>query len=106
MRMADRVRGHTRRKPGGGTTRVQQHSRSGRPRKALVSGRHAWSLAKRAWKANKRKKKALAATLITLSIGEGVAVLTLDTAGKLLSTFAFLAFLGAGLAFTATGRER
>lgn len=103
--MPSRVRSHTRKKPGGGTTRVQQHSRTGKPRKGLVSPRHAWGLFKRARRASKRKKTALAVTLGVLGVGELLSWLLLDTAGFLLMTFAALATLGAAAALTATGRE-
>jgi hypothetical protein len=103
--VANRVRSHTRKKPGGGTTRVQQHSRASRPRKGLVSAGHAWGLVKRAYRANKRKKKLLAFTLLGLGVAEGTAWLTLDTAGRLLVTAAVLATLFGGLLLTATGRE-
>lgn len=103
--MANRVRAHARKKPGGGTTRVQQHTRSGRPRKAMVSPRHAWELVKRSRRASKRKKKALALTLGVLGAAEFGAWLALDTAGLLLTTFAVLATAGAAVAANATGRE-
>jgi hypothetical protein len=103
--MANRVRTHTRRKPGGGTTRVQQHSRTGRPRKGLVSAGHAWGLMKRAHRASRRKKTMLAVTLGVLGLGELLSWLLLDTTGLLLTTLAALATLGAAAALTATGRE-
>ena len=103
--MADRFRSHTRRTPNGGTARVRQHSRTSRPRKALVSPGHAWGLIKRARRASKRKKTALAVTLGTLGVLEFTSWLTMDTLGKVLATGAVLASLGAALAFSATGRE-
>ena len=103
--MANRVRAHNRRTPGGGTTRVQQHSRSGRPRKAVVSPRHAWQLLKRSRRASKRKKTVLAVTLGVLGVAEFTAWLTLDTAGLILSTLGVLAIGTAGLMSMATGRE-
>jgi len=104
-RMAERVRSHARRTASGKTARVRQHSRTGRPRKGLVSAGHAWELLKRAYRANRRKKKLLAFTLLGLGVAEGTAWLTLDTAGKLLTTLAVLATLGAAVAMSATGRE-
>lgn len=101
--MADRVRGHTRRKPGGGATRVQQHTRRSRPRKPLVSGRHAWHLIKRGYRASKRKKKAAAATLLTLGALEGTFWLTMNglrlvffTAGVVCIGFAALTTMAGG----------
>lgn len=103
--MANRVRTHTRRTPSGGTARVQQHSRQGRPRKGLVSPGHAWSLLKRARRASRRKKTALAITLGVLGAAEFASWLTLDTAGKLFAVGAGLCILGAGLTGMATGRD-
>lgn len=104
--MGNRVRPHTRRGPGGQAQRVQQHSRKGRPRKGLVSPGHAWSMVKRARKASRKKKTALAVTLGVLGAAEFATWGLLDTTGKLLTVFAFGAFLAAGLAMSATGRER
>jgi len=102
--MADRVRAHTRRTPGGGTTRVQQHSRRSRPRQGLVSPGHAWQLMKRAHRAGRRRKKALAFTLLTLGVTEFTAWLTLDTLGLLFTTAGVL-MIGAGAGTGAlTGR--
>lgn len=103
--MANRVRSHTRKTASGKTARVQQHSRTGQPRKGLVSPRHAWGLFKRARRASKRKKTVLAVVLGALGVGELVSWLLLDTAGFLLMTFAALATLGAAAALAATGRE-
>lgn len=103
--MASRVRTHSRKKPGGGTTRVQQHSRTGRPRKGLVSAGHAWGLFKRAHRASKRKKTVLAVVLGALGLGEIVAFLVLDTTALLLTTIVVLATAGAALTAMATGRE-
>lgn len=103
--MANRVRSHTRKTASGGTAKVRQHSRTGRPRKGLVSPGHAWGLLKRARKASKRKKTLLAVTLGALGIAEFTSWLTLDTAGKLFTTIAVLASVGAALTLSATGRE-
>ena len=103
--MTDRVRAHSRRTPGGGTARVQQHGRRSRPRSALVSPRHAWSLVKRARRASKRKKTFLAITLGTLAAAEFTSWLVLDTAGFLLMLAGGLAIGAGALAVTVTGRE-
>ena len=103
--MANRVRQHTRRTASGKTTRVQQHSRTGRPRKPLVSPGHAWGLLKRARRAGRRKKTGLAVTLGVLALTEVVAWLALDGMSFLLVTLGVV-MMGAGaLAAAATGRE-
>ena len=103
--MANRVRAHTRRTKNGKTTRVQQHTRKGRPRKALVSPRHAWELVKRARRASKRKKTVLAVTLGGLAVAEFGAWLTLDGIRLVAFTAGVVAIGAAGLAAMATGHE-
>src|SRR5262249_46625442 len=99
-RMADRVRSHTRRKPGGGSTTVRQHSRKSRPRKGLVSPGHAWQTLKKAYRAGRKKKRVLAAVLVIGGTTEMTAWLTLRGLSLILVTAGVLA-VGAG---TAAGR--
>ena len=89
--MASRVRTHTRRNADGSTTRVQQHSRAGRPRKAIVSPGHAWKLLKKAFRHGRRKKRWLAAGLGALAVLELTAWLTLEGTSLLLVTAGALA---------------
>lgn len=98
--MPDRVRAHTRNgKP------VRAHSRQSRPRKGLVSPRHAWQLAKRARRASKKKKTVLACVLGALAVGELASWLVLDTAGMVLSLAGFVLVMAGGFTVLATGRE-
>jgi len=103
--MADRVRTHTRAKPGGGSTTVRTHSRTGRPRRALISPRHSWKLLARAFRAARRKKHAAAVVLAVLGAAELAAWLTLEGASLVLATAGVLA-LGAAAAGAAAGGVR
>jgi len=89
--VANRVRAHSRKTPGGGTARVRQHSRAGRPRRALVSPGHAWKLAGKAFRAGRRKKRLLAAGLGALAVAELTAWLTLEGVSLALVTAGILA---------------
>src|SRR5215472_3942878 len=97
------VRGHTRKTPSGGTTNVTQHSRRGRPRRALLSPGHAWQLAKKALRANRRKKQTVALVLGVLALGEITAWLTLQGVSVILLTFGFIAIAVGTLAAAAGG---
>jgi hypothetical protein len=96
------VRGHARRTPGGGTTRVRHHSRRTRGR-GLVSPAHAWKLAKRAHKASRRRRRGLALGLGALAAGELAAWVTLRGLTLVLVTAAALALGAAFLAGSASG---
>jgi len=101
----DRVRTHTRAKPGGGTTTVRNHNRGSRPRakkKALISPRHAWGLGKKAFRANQKKKRAVAGLLGLLALTEMVAWLALQGVSLVLVTAGVLA-LSAGVVGAAAG---
>ena len=90
--MASRVRAHTRKTPSGGTTRVANHNRKGRPRKAaLVSPRHAWKLLKKAASAAGKKKRGAAVVLGLLAVAEITAWLTLEGAALVFVTMGVLA---------------
>lgn len=89
--MPSRVKSHTRKTASGRTTRVQQHSRQNRPRRALISPRHSWQLARRAFRAGRRKRRLLAATLGALAVLEITAWLTLEGASLALATAGTLA---------------
>lgn len=85
--MADRVRAHTRKLAGGGTARVGNHNRKGRPRKAaLISPGHAWRLFKKAASANRKKKHGAAVVLGVLALTELTAWLTLEGASLIIAT--------------------
>ena len=101
---ASKVRTHTRRTASGGTTTVRQHSRRGRGR-ALVSPAHAWKLARRAFGAGRRKRRATAVVLGVLALGEITAWLGLEGASLALATAGVLALGVAWLAATAGGIE-
>jgi diacylglycerol kinase len=104
--MASRVRSHKRRTASGGTTRVTQHNRRGRPRKALLSAGHAWALLRKAWRANRRRKRAVAAVLAVLGLAELVAWLTLQGTSLILLTAGMLAIAVATLAAGLGGVQR
>jgi hypothetical protein len=92
--VANRVRAHPRKTAGGGTTKVRQHSRAGRPggpKKPLVSPRHALDLFRRAFRAHKRGKKVLALTLGALGTLELGSFLTLRGGAVVLVTAGVLA---------------
>jgi hypothetical protein len=101
--MPDRVRSHTRKTPTGGTTRVRPHSRTSRHRRALVSPRHSWKLAKRAFRAGRRRKRALAVTLGALAILEIGAWLTVEGVALIATTAGVLAITVGVLAAGAGG---
>jgi len=100
------VRTHTRKTPSGGQTTVRQHGRQGRAkRKPVVSPRHAWKLAKRAFTAGRRKRRVTAAVLGGLALAELGAWVGLRGAGFLLATVGVLALGAAALAAAATGGD-
>lgn len=99
------VRTHTRRTATGGTTIVRQHARQGRPRKPLVSPRHAWKLARRAAGAVRRKRRGLAFAFCGLAVGELAAWMTLRGLFFMLATLGVLALGAATLAASASGGE-
>jgi hypothetical protein len=103
--MAGRVRTHTRRTASGKTTTVRQHSRRGRGRRGLVSPGHAWKMARRAFRAARRHKRATAVVLGGLAVGELGAWATLRGVGFVLATAAVLALGVASLAMAASGGE-
>lgn len=103
--MADRVRAHTRKTASGGTTRVRQHGRASRPRKPIVSPRHAWKLARKAFGHARRKRRLLALVFGGLALTELAAWLTLEGVGLALTTAGVLA-IAAGTAATAAGGVR
>jgi hypothetical protein len=100
------VRQHYRRTADGRMTTVRQHSRAGtRKRRGLVSPRHAWKLAVRAFRAGRRGRKAAAFALGGLAVGELAAWSALRGAGLMLATAGALA-VGVGmLAMMATGGD-
>lgn len=100
--MASRVRAHTRKTASGGTTTVKQHSRTGRPRKALISPGHAWKLAKKAFGARK-SRRGLAIGLGLLAIVEVTAWLTLTGVSLAIATAAILALGVAAIGAAAGG---
>jgi len=97
------VRTHTRKTASGGTTTVRQHSRSGRPRKGLVSPGHAWKLARKAFAAGRKKKKGVAAVLGVLALAEISAWLALEGTSLMLATAGVLALGVAALCAAAGG---
>lgn len=94
------VRQHTRRTSSGGMTSVRRHSR--RPR-GLVSPGHSWSLARRAIRAVRKRKRATAAVLGGLAVIELGAWATLTGAWLILATAAVLAASVAFVAAQASG---
>ena len=107
--MPDRVRTHTRARPGGGTTTVRNHSRGSRPRakkKALISPRHAWQTGKKAFRANQKKKHAVAGLLGLLALIELVAWLALQGISLVLVTAGILALTAGALGAAAGGVHR
>jgi hypothetical protein len=100
-----RVQTHARRTAGGGTTTVRQHSRKGRPRKPIVSPGHAWKLAKKAFRAGKRKHRMMAFALGGLALGELTAWGTLRGAGLMLATAGVLAMAVASVCGGMTGAD-
>jgi hypothetical protein len=107
MAQRQNVRTHTRRTKSGGQTTVHQHSRQGqgKQRKPIVSPRHAWKLARRAFAAGRRKKRVTAFVLGGLAVGELGAWLGLRGAGFLLATAGVLMLATAALAAAATGGD-
>ena len=103
--MPSRVRTHTRKTPGGGTARVRQHSRAGRPRKALVSPEHSWKLFKKAWQHGRKKRRVLAVIVGGAAALELTAYLTTQGIGYGLLTIGVLA-AGVGGVLTAIGGGR
>lgn len=99
------VRSHSRRTASGRTTTVRQHSRRTRGRRALVSPGHAWKLARRAFGAARKRRRAVAVVLGVLAVAELAAWLTLDTTALMLATAAALAIGGATVAAAMTGRR-
>ena len=89
--MPSRVRTHTRKTPGGGTTRVTQHSRAGRPRKALVSPEHSWKLFKKAWQHGRKKRRVLAVIVGGAAAAELTLWATVSGTGYGLATVGVLA---------------
>jgi hypothetical protein len=102
---AQKVRTHTRKTASGGTTTVRQHTRTGKPRKPLLSLGHAWKLARRSWAAGKRKRRGVAFVLGAAAVGEVGAFLTLRGAGLLLGTLGIIAVAVAVLLGMMTGLE-
>lgn len=100
---AQRVRTHTRKTPGGGTTTVHQHARTGRDARPLLSPGHALKLAKRAAAQGKRKRRVMAFTLGAMAAGELGLWAGLRGGALLLGTAALLALGVAVLAGAATG---
>jgi hypothetical protein len=103
MASRSNVRTHTRKTASGGTTTVRQHQRRGRPRRGLVTPGHAWGLAKRAFRAARRKKRATAAVLGVLAAVEITAWLTLEGTSLMLATAGLLALGVAAIAAAAGG---
>ena len=104
--MAGRVRTHTRRTASGGTTTVRQHTRRTRGRRGgLVTPGHAWTLARRAFRSARRRKRLTALVLGGLALGEMSAWLTLRGAGLALATAGARALGRAWLAASASGME-
>jgi hypothetical protein len=103
--MAARVRTHTRRSASGGMTTVRQHSRRTRGGRGLMSPRHAWSLARRALRAMRRRKRGTALALGGLAVGELGAWLALRGVFVVMATAAILALGVAFLAAQASGAE-
>ena len=99
------VRTHTRRTASGGTTTVRQHSRRKRGGRGLVSPRHAWKLARAAFRSARRKKRMTAAVLGGLAVGELGAWAMLRGVGLMLATAGILALGVAWLAATASGMD-
>lgn len=98
------VRAHTRKTASGGTTTVRTHTRTGRGRRrSIVSPAHAWKMARRSVGAARKHKKATAAVLGGLALGELAAWLTLSGVGLMLAVAGALALGVAWLAATATG---
>lgn len=99
------VRGHNRRSKTGRTARVRQHSRRTRGGGGLVSPGHAWKMARRAFRAARRKKRATAVVLGGLAVGELGAWMTLRGVGLVLGTAGVLAIGVALLAASASGMD-
>jgi hypothetical protein len=99
------VRTHTRRTKSGRTTTVRQHSRRMRGGRGLVNPGHAWKLAKRSWRAARRKKRVTALVLGTLAFGELGAWLTLRGVSLVLVTAGMLALGVASFAASASGKD-
>lgn len=97
------VRTHTRRNPGGGSTTVRRHARSGRPRRGVLTFGHSWQLAKKAFRAARQRKKGMAALLGGAAVLEFTTVgavrlgsVILGTAGVVAITVALGGFMLAG----------
>lgn len=103
MATQQRVRSHTRRTPSGDTTTVRQHARHGRPRRGGVTPRHAWKLARRAFGAARKRKRATAVIFGALALGEMAAWLTLTGVGLMLAVAGGLALAVAAVAGLLTG---
>ena len=103
--MAGRVRTHSRRTKSGRRTTVRQHSRRGQGRRGLVSPGHAWTMARRAFRAARRRKRATAVVLGGLAVGELGAWLALRGVGVVLATAGVLALAVAVAAASASGVE-
>jgi hypothetical protein len=101
--VAQRVRTHTRRNKDGSTTRVTQHTRAGRPRKALVSPGHSWKLLKQAMAHGRKKRRGMMALFGTLAALELGAWLTLEGVGFALVTTGALAVAVGAVAAAAGG---
>ncbi len=104
--MADRVRTHTRKTASGKTATVRNHTRAGRPKKAIVHPRHAWKLAKKAWSANRKKKRTAAVILSLLALTEITAWLTLEGVSLAFATAGILALSVAAVGAAAGGLHK
>lgn len=96
------VRQHSRRTASGGRSTVRRHTRRTR---ALVTPGHAWTLARRAFRAVRRRRRGVALALGALAFGELAAWLTLRGVFFMLTTAALLALGAAMLAAAATGDQ-
>jgi hypothetical protein len=103
--MANRVRTHTRKTPGGGTARVRQHTRAGRPRQGLVSPEHSLKLLKKAIAHGRKKRRVLAMVFGGLAAAELGGWLAFEGIGFGLVTIGVLA-VGTGTLVAALGGGR
>ena len=108
MATREKVRTHQRHTKNG-TTTVRQHSRHGRPSRAIVSPHHAARLAGKAWRTwrstgrNGKRRRGTALLIGGLAFGELAAWGTLRGVGLIAFTAGVLAIGVGSLAFSASG---
>lgn len=99
------VKTHTRRTKSGGTTTVHQHTRAMQGGRGLVSPGHAFSMFARAFRAARRRKRAAAAVIGVLAVGELGAWVALRGVSLVLVTAGILAIGAASFAAAAAGKD-